>query len=56
MKTWVMKTWVILHKKLRLFPDAGEEFVTQIQSRVYCGNVNIIVVSEKFVTVPQNFF
>jgi hypothetical protein len=51
-----MKTWVILHKKLRLSPNAGEEYVTQIQSRVYCDNVNVIVVSEKSVTVPQNFF
>jgi len=51
-----MKIWVILHKKLKLFPNAGEEYVMQIQSRVYCGNVNIIVVSEKFKLSPQNLF
>jgi len=51
-----MKTWVILHKKLRLFPNVGAEYVTQIQSSVYCVNVNVIVVSEKSVTVLQNFF
>lgn len=45
-----------MHKKLRLVPNAGENYVTQIQGRLYCGNVSIVVVSEKFKTSAQNFF
>jgi len=51
-----VKTWVILHIKLRFVPNAREDYVTQIQGRVYCDNVSIVIVSEKFKLSPQNFF